>query len=45
MPNCNRCGRRLNDDEFFLCSECESEGIYQDFIEEEDVIEEAENDY
>ena len=45
MPNCKRCGKQLNDDEFFLCSECESEGLYQDFIEEEDIIEDVENDY
>ncbi len=40
MPNCKRCHKPLNDDEFYLCSECESEGLYQEFIEEKEETEE-----
>ena len=33
MPICQRCGKSLTDDEFYLCIECEKEDIYQEPIE------------
>ena len=48
MPKCQRCGKTLKDDEFFLCSDCEVEGLYLDVKEyEENTIEfiDEEDDY
>ena len=46
MPNCKRCGKKLNDDEFYLCSECEEEGLYQDeSTYEDDDNDEKDEDY
>jgi len=46
MPNCKRCHKPLKDDEFYLCSDCESEGLYQEFTEQEvDEDIEDEEDY
>ncbi len=44
MPKCQRCGKTLNDDEFYLCSNCEKEGLYQDFTKSEDDNNEFIND-
>jgi hypothetical protein len=30
MSICQRCGKSLTDDEFYLCLECENEDIYQE---------------
>jgi len=45
MPNCKRCGKQLNEDEFFLCKECEEEGLYQEeFSSEDDFDDESDED-
>ena len=47
MPNCKRCGKPLNNEEFFLCTECEGEELYQEEFssEDEEYSGETEEDY
>jgi len=46
MPNCKRCGKLLSDDEFFVCTDCEEEELYQDeFLSEDDFEEELDENH